>query len=289
MSGRSTIKWFYPERQFTWRDTWAMQPITLTDEQRQFREVMRQFAEDKIAPRRGRDRRARASTTGTSFKALRDDGAAPRSVYPEEYGGAGASSSTQAIAAEELARVCASTSLMLLISKLAMLPVINFGSEELKRTYLPRVCERRVAGVVLPVRGRRRQRRRLDDDAGGPRRRRLGDHGHEVLDHQRRHLRPLHRLRQDRPSAGHRGISAFLVEADWGVQVDEARAQAGHPGSPDRRSPPRRGPRPGGEPASARSARAFTSRCTPSTAPGRRSAPRRSASPRARSTTPSAT
>ena len=28
-----------------------MQPITLTDEQRQFREVLRQFCEDKIAPR----------------------------------------------------------------------------------------------------------------------------------------------------------------------------------------------------------------------------------------------
>ncbi len=28
-----------------------MQPITLTDEQRQFRGVLRQFCEDKIAPR----------------------------------------------------------------------------------------------------------------------------------------------------------------------------------------------------------------------------------------------
>ena len=49
--------------------------------------------------------------------------------YPEEYGGSGASLVDQAIAAEELARVCASTSLMFLISKLGMLPVINFGSE----------------------------------------------------------------------------------------------------------------------------------------------------------------
>ncbi len=53
--------------------------------------------------------------------------------------------------------MCASTSLMLLISKLSMLPIMNFGSEELKRTYLPASRERRVAGVVLPVGGGRRQ------------------------------------------------------------------------------------------------------------------------------------
>ena len=47
---------------------------------------------------------------------------------------------TQAIMAEELARVCASTALTMLISKLGMLPVMNWGSEELKRKYLPRVA-----------------------------------------------------------------------------------------------------------------------------------------------------
>src|SRR5204863_8485520 len=60
--------------------------------------------------------------------------------YPEEYGGQGASLVTQAIAAEELARVCASTSLHFLISKLGMLPVINFGSHELKSEVLPAIC-----------------------------------------------------------------------------------------------------------------------------------------------------
>ena len=47
--------------------------------------------------------------------------------YPEEYGGAGADLVTQAIVAEELARVDASASLIFLISKLGMLPVLNFG------------------------------------------------------------------------------------------------------------------------------------------------------------------
>ena len=69
---------------------------------------------------------------------------------------------TQAIMAEELARVCASTAVTLLISKLGMLPVMNWASEELKQAYLPRSGLGRVPGQLLPVRGRRRQRRRLD-------------------------------------------------------------------------------------------------------------------------------
>ena len=47
---------------------------------------------------------------------------------------------TQAIATEELARVCASTSVTMLISKLGMMPILNWGSDELKGQYVPRVA-----------------------------------------------------------------------------------------------------------------------------------------------------
>ncbi|MEI2422051.1 acyl-CoA dehydrogenase family protein, partial [Arthrospira platensis SPKY2] len=46
----------------------------------------------------------------------------------------------QAIVTEELARVDASASLMFLVSKLGMLPVLNFASEEIRRQYLPRIA-----------------------------------------------------------------------------------------------------------------------------------------------------
>ena len=98
-----------------------MQPINLTDEQREFRAVVRQFAEDKIAPRAA-ETDERPSTTGRASRRS-SRWSSPRCSYPEEYGGAGASLVDQAIAAEELARACASTSLMFLITKLAMLPV----------------------------------------------------------------------------------------------------------------------------------------------------------------------
>jgi alkylation response protein AidB-like acyl-CoA dehydrogenase len=114
------------------------QPITLTDEQREFRAVVRQFAADKIVPLAAEaDRNAEYSWA--AFDALKAMELTALS-YPEEYGGSGASLVDQAIVAEELARADASTSLMFLISKLGMLPVLNFGSEELKQTYVPRIA-----------------------------------------------------------------------------------------------------------------------------------------------------
>ncbi|MGH2686148.1 MAG: acyl-CoA dehydrogenase family protein, partial [Actinomycetota bacterium] len=115
-----------------------MQPINLTDEQREFRAVMRQFCDDKIAPRA-----ADVDRTGEypwdNFHAIVSM-ELPALGLPEAYGGAGADHVTQAIMVEELARACASTSLIVLISKLGMIPVMNWGSDELKQRYLPRVA-----------------------------------------------------------------------------------------------------------------------------------------------------
>ncbi len=84
----------------------------------------------------------------------------PALWVPEEYGGAGADMVTQAIMAEELARGCASTSVTMLISKLGMLPIMNFASEEVKREYLPRIASGEIQASYCLSRGRRRQRRR---------------------------------------------------------------------------------------------------------------------------------
>ena len=55
---------------------------------------------------------------------------------PEEYGGAGADALATVIVIEEVARVCASSSLIPAVNKLGSLPVILSGSEELKKKYL---------------------------------------------------------------------------------------------------------------------------------------------------------
>src|ERR1019366_383382 len=112
--------------------------FALSETHRQFRDTMRQFAEERIAPH------AAAVDRDATFPQASYDACVelelPSLGVPEAYGGAGADLVTQAVMAEELARVCASTSVTLLISQLGMLPVINWGSEELKRTYVPRVA-----------------------------------------------------------------------------------------------------------------------------------------------------
>ncbi|MFF5009796.1 acyl-CoA dehydrogenase family protein [Streptomyces phaeochromogenes] len=55
---------------------------------------------------------------------------------PESYGGAGADALATVIVIEEVARVCASSSLIPAVNKLGSLPVILSGSEELKKKYM---------------------------------------------------------------------------------------------------------------------------------------------------------
>ncbi|WP_398877392.1 acyl-CoA dehydrogenase family protein, partial [Streptomyces prunicolor] len=55
---------------------------------------------------------------------------------PEEYGGTGADALATVIVIEEVARVCASSSLIPAVNKLGSLPVILSGSEDLKKRYM---------------------------------------------------------------------------------------------------------------------------------------------------------
>src|SRR3954452_12426434 len=93
---------------------WSMQPITLTEEQHEFRRVLRQFCDDKIAPLAASNDE-RAESSWETFHALQAMELTALQL-PAEYGGAGADLVTQAIAVEELARADASASLMSLIS-----------------------------------------------------------------------------------------------------------------------------------------------------------------------------
>src|SRR4051794_31648773 len=99
---------------------------------------MRRFADEQIAPRAAEVDET-AEYPWDNFRACVEM-ELPALGIPTEYGGSGADHVTQAIMVEELARACASSSLMMLISKLGMIPVINWGSDELKQKYLPRIA-----------------------------------------------------------------------------------------------------------------------------------------------------
>src|SRR5487761_1620410 len=112
--------------------------FSTTDAQRDFRAAVRQMAEERIAPHAAAVD-AEAAFPWDGFKACVDMELCGLGL-PVAYGGSGADHVTQAVMVEELSRVCASTSLTVMISKLGMIPVMNWGSEELKSKYLPNVA-----------------------------------------------------------------------------------------------------------------------------------------------------
>jgi alkylation response protein AidB-like acyl-CoA dehydrogenase len=76
--------------------------FSLTDDQRSFRDIMRKFCDDQIAPHASEYDKA-ASYPWKSFEACKKMELSALGI-PEEFGGAGADHVTQAIMVEELAR-----------------------------------------------------------------------------------------------------------------------------------------------------------------------------------------
>lgn len=118
----------------------------LTEEQEMLRKMIRDFAENEVAPtaeerdeeerfdRAIFDKMAELGITGIPF--------------PEEYGGIGADYVSYAIAVEELSRVCASTGVTLSAHvSLCSWPIYRFGTEEQKQKYLRALAEGRSIGA----------------------------------------------------------------------------------------------------------------------------------------------
>jgi alkylation response protein AidB-like acyl-CoA dehydrogenase len=103
------------------------------------REAVRAVAENKVAPYAAEVDRT-ASFPQAAYDALvASDFHAPH--VPEEYGGVGADAVASAIVVEEVARVCASSSLIPGANKLGSTPLILAGSEDLKQKYLRPLAE----------------------------------------------------------------------------------------------------------------------------------------------------
>jgi alkylation response protein AidB-like acyl-CoA dehydrogenase len=202
----------------------------LTDVQREFRATLRSFCEEKVAPHAAEVDRA-AEFPWKSFEACKEM-ELPALGIPEAYGGAGADTVTQAIAVEELARACASTSLTILISKLGMIPVMNWGSEELKRAYLPRIASGEIqASYCLSEAD-------AGSDVASMRARAVRDGDEYVLSGSKYWITNAGIsdvyivFAKTDPDAGGRGVSCFLVEKDWGLTIAKHEEKLGMRGSP---------------------------------------------------------
>ena len=210
--------------------------MSLNDEQREFRAAVRQLAEDRIAPRSA-EVDASGQFSWENFKDLVSMDLPGLSI-PPEYGGSGADHVSQAIMVEELARVCASTSLSMAVNGLSMTPIVNWGSEGLKARYLPAVASGESQGSYCLS----------EADAGSDvaamttRAERDGDD--YVLTGRKQWITNagisdiyVVFARTD-PGAGTHGISAFVVERSMGLEIGKLERKLGIHGSPTR--PPTR-------------------------------------------------
>jgi len=117
------------------------QAYRLLEDHEAIREAVREVAEAKIAPFAAEvDEQARYPQEAHDAL-VETDFFAPH--VPEEYGGVGADALATCIVIEEVARVCASSSLIPAVNKLGSLPLILAADEDLKQRYLRPLAEGR--------------------------------------------------------------------------------------------------------------------------------------------------
>src|ERR1700749_2076736 len=109
---------------------------TIPQEHLDFRDTIREIAEERIAPRAAEiDEQAAYPHDLRQLLSEQDILGLP---FETEHGGTGTGTLMLNIAVEEIAKACASTALILMIQELGTLPIKLFGSEELKDRFLPR-------------------------------------------------------------------------------------------------------------------------------------------------------
>ncbi len=110
----------------------------LSDEHVMLRGVLREMVAEKIAPFAA-DVDEKERWPQEAHDALKELGMAAPHI-PEEYGGQGADHLATAIVIEEIARGCASASLIPAVNELGSMPIILYANEDVKQKYLPPVA-----------------------------------------------------------------------------------------------------------------------------------------------------
>ena len=108
----------------------------LTPDQIELRDMIRQMARERVAPRAAEiDAKSEYPWDIRQLFAEHDLFGLP---FGEEYGGTGTGTLMLNVAIEEVAKACASSALMLAVHELGTLPIKLFGNDEQKQRFLPR-------------------------------------------------------------------------------------------------------------------------------------------------------
>ncbi len=210
----------------------------LTDDHQAIRAAIREIAEAQIAPYAAdcdeNERypiEAQRALTAAGFQAVH---------IPEAYGGAGADAVATVIVIEEVARVCASSSLIPAVNKLGSMPILLSASEELKQLVLPSIASGE-AMISYAL-----SEREAGSDAAAMRTRAVADGEDWVLNGTKCWITNagvsswytvMAVTDPDAASTSHKadGISAFVVHADDpGFVVGSKERKLGIKGSPTR-------------------------------------------------------
>jgi alkylation response protein AidB-like acyl-CoA dehydrogenase len=207
--------------------------FALSPEHDALRESVRALAEEKIAPH------AAQVDQASEFPQEAHDALVKADLHavhiPEGYGGAGADAIASVIVIEEVARVCASSSLIPAVNKLGTTPLILAASEEVKQRYLAPVARGEAMfsyALSEPEAG---------SDAAAMKTRAVRDGDSYVLNGVKRWItnagisRYYTVMAVTDPAAGAGGISAFVVESgDQGFSYGAPEHKLGIKGSPTR-------------------------------------------------------
>jgi alkylation response protein AidB-like acyl-CoA dehydrogenase len=205
----------------------------LSDEHGLLRETVRALADAKIAPAAA-ETDEKSEFPQAAYEALvRADLHAVH--IPESYEGVGADALATVIVIEEVARACASSSLIPAVNKLGTVPILLSGSEDLKKRYLgPLARGEAMFSYALsePEAG---------SDAAAMKTRAVRDGDHWVLNGTKRWITNAGVseyytvMAVTDPAQGARGISAFVLEKnDPGVSFGALEKKLGIKGSPTR-------------------------------------------------------
>lgn len=188
-------------------------PLTrLTEDEEMFREAVRQFAEETIAPRvQAMDEAGRIDPE--LIPQLFELGLMGIEV-PEEWGGAGSGFFTSALVVEELSRVDPSVGVLVDVQNtLVNNCLLNWGSDEQKARYFPRLTSSAIGAYALSEAGSG-----SDAFALATRATKDGDgwllEGRKLWITNGGEAEIFIIFANTDPSKGYRGITAFLVERD---------------------------------------------------------------------------
>ena len=202
----------------------------LTAEQRELRDLVRTLARERIAPRA-----AEIDSSGEfpwDVVELFRENDVFALLQDERFGGTGTGTLLALVAIEEVAKVCATSALILAVQELGSLGLKLAGTDEQQQRWLPRLASGELlAAYALTESG-------SGSDSAAMRTTARLDGGEYVLNGSKRFITNagvagLYTVfAKTDPDAGHAGISAFVVESDApGFEVARIEPKMGIKGS----------------------------------------------------------